>query len=53
MTAAHVFPHDDFIEHESNDDCTCGPRSEEVELTYGGVGWVVVHHSLDGRESQE
>lgn len=46
----HVLPRGDLIEHEAGDGCPCGPRTEPVPGDDGSVGWVVVHHSLDGRE---
>jgi hypothetical protein len=36
--STHVVPVADLVNHETTDDCVCT------------VGWVVVHHSLDGRE---
>lgn len=48
----HVLPVDDVIEHGAVD-CMCGPRTEPVRRDDGSVGWVVVHHSLDGREQTE
>ncbi|TYP82049.1 hypothetical protein [Blastococcus xanthinilyticus] len=53
MTAAHVVPRGDLIEHETTEFCACGPRSEPVKREDGSMGWVVVHHSLDGREVSE
>lgn len=52
----HVFPLNDLVEHDTaelpgepfNDECVCGP---DVEPTAGG--WLVSHHSLDGREQRE
>lgn len=49
----HVLPVDDLIDHQENDECPCGPRSEPVVRADGSVGWSVVHHSLDGRERAE
>ncbi len=49
----HVVPIGDLIEHETNDDCPCGPRQEAAVREDGSYGWVVVHHSLDGREKTE
>jgi hypothetical protein len=48
----HVMPIGDLIEH-SFDGCTCGPRSEAVFREDGSNGWLIVHHSLDGRELTE
>jgi hypothetical protein len=41
------------IEHELTDDCVCGPTSIPVPREDGSIGWVVQHHSLDGREQLE
>ena len=49
----HVSPVGDLIDHTADDDCPCGPRTEPVQREDGSMGWVVVHHSLDGRESGE
>lgn len=50
----HVVPVGDQIEHDDlNDDCICGPRSSPVMREDGSCGWVLVHHSLDGREKLE
>lgn len=48
----HLTPVGDLIDHDTgDDDCPCGPRTEPVQREDGSMGWVVVHHSLDGRES--
>jgi len=49
----HVIPHADLIEHTATDDCPCGPHDRPVNRDDGSVGWVTVHHSLDGRERLE
>jgi hypothetical protein len=50
----HVWPEDDVIEHETGSEgCVCVPRVEPVKTDSGGVGWIHVHHSLDGRERNE
>lgn len=50
----HVHPLGDVIAHDvQSDDCPCGPTTEPVERDDGTVGWLVVHHSLDGREHHE
>jgi hypothetical protein len=46
---AEVLPLDDVVEH-SGDDCVCGPTTEPVAREDGSYGWLVTHHSLDGRE---
>ena len=53
MTALHVVPVGDLIEHVLTGDCPCGPADKPVERDDGSVGWLVVHHSLDGRELAE
>lgn len=50
----HVFPLGDLIEHQTDsDECPCGPDPEPVERDDGSMGWLLVHHSLDGREANE
>ena len=54
MTTVHVIPVDDLTDHDTDgDDCPCGPCTEPVTRDDGSVGWVVIHHSLDGRETTE
>lgn len=49
-----VVPINDLIEHDYySEDCPCGPTSEPVKRDDGSVGWVLTHHSLDGRERYE
>jgi hypothetical protein len=53
---SHVHPLGDLIEHDidSEGDCVCGPRVEPVPTDdAGGLGWMYVHSSLDGREKEE
>jgi hypothetical protein len=38
---------------EQFDDCPCGPSVEPVPADDGSMGWLVTHHSLDGRELTE
>lgn len=38
---------------EPEGDCPCGVRIERVPNEDGPDGWLVVHHSLDGREASE
>lgn len=33
--------------------CVCGPALEHCPGGVGPDGWMVVHHSLDGREARE
>lgn len=50
----HVYPLGDLVEHDTGGgDCVCGPTTEPVEREDGSFGWVVSHHSLDGREALE
>ena len=46
----HTLPVNDLVEHAMKGDCVCGPKLESVKADDGSVGWVVVHHALDGRE---
>ena len=50
----HVLPIGDLIDHDSEgDECVCGPTSEPVKRDDGSIGWLITHHSLDGRENTE
>lgn len=51
----HVFPTGDVIEHvvDGGSDCPCGPTTEPVPRADGSMGWLILHHSLDGREFAE
>lgn len=50
----HVVPVNDLVTHViDGDDCVCGATTEPVPREDGSVGWLVTHHSLDGRESKE
>lgn len=48
----HVVPIDDGIVHLP-EDCVCGVTTEAVQRDDGSYGWLVTHHSLDGREQHE
>lgn len=48
----HVMPVADLIEHEWQD-CPCHPGVEPVPRDDGSMGWLITHHSLDGRELRE
>ena len=52
MTTVHVYPEADHIEHDTDhgEDCICGPDVEAVFRDDGTNGWLITHHSLDGRE---
>jgi hypothetical protein len=50
----HVYPLNDLVEHDTEgDECVCGATTEAVPDDDGGFGWVIKHHSLDGREARE
>ena len=50
----HVYPTKDLIEHETTGDgCPCGVTVEPVPRDDGSMGWLLTHHSLDGRERFE
>lgn len=49
----HVVPVGDLIAHTSDDDCACGPTAKPVQRDDGSISWLMVHHSLDGRELPE
>lgn len=50
----HVYPVGDLVQHDTESDCClCGPRIEPVERVDGSYGWLITHHSLDGRERYE
>lgn len=51
---SHLRPLADLVEHTVDGDCVCGPLVEPVPTDdMGGLGWVYVHASLDGREFAE
>ena len=49
----HVVPINDLIDHDLIEPCPCGPAIQPVKRDDGSVGWLTVHHSLDGREQHE
>lgn len=55
MSTVHVVPVGDLIDHDSSggQPCVCVPTTKPVKAEDGSMGWVVVHHSLDGRELTE
>jgi hypothetical protein len=54
MSTIHVYPAGDLIAHDTTGaDCACGPATELVPNDDGPDGWLVTHHSLDGREHHE
>jgi hypothetical protein len=55
QSSYHVYPIDDLVEHDmtSDGECVCGPETVPVERDDGSIGYVIVHHSLDGREQHE
>ena len=54
MATVHVYPLNDVVEHDTDGgDCLCGPTTKPVPREDGFIGWLVTHHSLDGRERYE
>jgi hypothetical protein len=53
MSTEHVIPANDLIEHDANENCVCVPTAQGVFRDDGSTGWVITHHSLDGREMVE
>lgn len=56
MTTLHVTPSGDLVGHDTSTadpDCVCGPEVRPTTREDGLVGWLLVHHSLDGREQAE
>lgn len=55
MSTPHVVPVDDLVQHDSSggQPCVCGPTTELVQRDGEPDQWMVVHHSLDGRELHE
>ena len=52
----HVRPVGDSVEHDTSTGepvCVCGPEVRPEKREDGSMGWLVVHHSLDGRERRE
>jgi hypothetical protein len=50
MPTVHCYPTADLIDHDTDGgDCPCGPAVEPVPGPDGSIGWLVTHHSLDGR----
>ncbi|GGU62777.1 MULTISPECIES: hypothetical protein [Streptomyces] len=50
---AHAVPLNDLIRHETETTeptCICGPETQPVEQLDGTIDWLLMHHSLDGRE---
>ncbi|WP_309049115.1 hypothetical protein [Streptomyces sp.] len=53
MTTLHVTPIGDLVGHDTSTaepDCVCGPETRPVAQGDGSMAWLLVHHSLDGRE---
>ena len=54
MATVHVYPVDDLVDHDTDGTpCICGATTEAVFRDDGSNGWLVTHHSLDGREHHE
>lgn len=54
MRTVHVHPIGDLVAHDlDGGECICGPTTEAVFRDDGSNGWLITHHSLDGREAHE
>lgn len=53
LNSCHIVPIADAIDHSPSDACVCGPTADPVNRKDGSIGWVLTHHSLDGREHHE
>ncbi|MGV9383488.1 hypothetical protein ACWDRB_47280 [Nonomuraea sp. NPDC003707] len=56
MNELHAYPVGDLIEHdvsERDQGRVHGPETRPVAPDGGSVGWLVMHHSLDGRKALE
>ena len=56
MTTLHVTPIAGLVEHDTSTgeaNCVCGPEGRPVAQDDGSVGWLLVHHPLDGRGQTE
>lgn len=49
----HVTPQHDLVDRDTSNcepDCACGPEVRPATQEDGSMGWLLVHHPLDGRE---
>lgn len=54
MNRLHVHPLGDLVQHDlDSEDCVCGPTVRPVMHDDGSIGWLILHHALDGREKTE
>lgn len=54
MNTVHAYPLNDLVEHETeSENCVCGPAVLPIKHDDGSSGWIILHHSLDGRELNE
>lgn len=53
MNDQHVVPRNDWIQHDLDRDCICGPDVELIESDDRVVRELIIHHSIDGRERYE
>lgn len=49
----HIVPTEDSIGHELNTSCPCEPARDYKRREDGTTGWVVTHHALDGRGTDQ
>lgn len=55
-TTLHVTSTADLVDHDistTEADCVRGPEVKPVTQDDGSIGWLLVHHSLDGREQAD
>lgn len=52
----HVTPQCDLVDLDTSTtepDCVCGPEVRPTTQDDGSMGWLLVRHSLDGREQAD
>lgn len=52
----HITPLRDLVDHDTSTaepDCAYGPEVRPVVHEDGSTGWLLAHHSLDGREQTD
>lgn len=46
---SHAYPANDWVGHELDPSCVCGPDKEPVFHADRPRTWLYTHHALDGR----
>jgi hypothetical protein len=46
MTALHIVPAQDVVDHEPSSHCICGPTAQPVRCRDGSDAWLYLHHRL-------